>query len=125
MDSDKNLEEQLKMYQDVAKEHKDVDIAGLMLAALEKQDANKVSPKAKRWAYLISIGAPPFGLFFAFKYYFSSESDAKSVANACVMLTIVAVVGFLLFVKILFSSSGVSTQQIEQIKPKDIYQLSQ
>lgn len=125
MPDDKKLEEQLKMYQEAAKGNKNVDIAALMLNALEKQEANTVSPKTKKWAYIISLGAPPFGLLFALKYYFSEESDARSVATTCVLLTVVALLGVYVFFKLIFAGSPISPQQIEQIKPSDIQQLTQ
>jgi uncharacterized membrane protein YhdT len=59
------------------------------------------------------------------KYYFGEEDDAKHVALSCVLLTIFAIVIFFATVKLLFNTSGVSVQQIEQIKPADIYQLTQ
>jgi hypothetical protein len=125
MDSEEKLTEQIREYEAVAKENKDVDVATLMLSALQKQDQNMVSSSAKRWAYFISIGVPPFGLLFAIKYYFSDELDAKTVAKVCLVLTLVAIFGFILFSKMLFSGSGVSPSQIENIKPSDIYELTQ
>lgn len=125
MDKDKQLEEQFKQYAEVAKTDKKVDVAGLMMNALNRQDANMVSGRAKKWAYLISVGVPPFGLLFATKYYFSDETDAKTVANICVILTIAAIASFIILGKVVLSGSGTSVQQIQQIKPKDIQQLYQ
>lgn len=122
---DERLAQQVDEYAKIAKENPNVDMGLLMMNALQTQKANSVSGKAKRWAYLTSISAPPLGLFFALKYYFSDEDDAKEVAMICVILTVVALLMFWLFGKILFAGSGVSPQQIEQIKPADIYQLTQ
>lgn len=120
MDQDKKIEEEIKTYGDLAKENPNVDVASLMLNALNKPGKNSVSSKSKKWAYLISIGAPPFGLLFSLKYYFSNEDDAKQVANMCVVLTLVALGGLWLTSKVIFSGTGASVEQIHQIKPQDI-----
>ena len=122
---EKKLEKQIEQFQELAKENKNIDIGALMLNALEHRNQNLVSAKWKRWAYIISISLPPLGLLFAAKYYFSSEDDAKQVANICVLLTVVSVLLFVLLGKIIFSSAGVSLDQIQQIKPQDMQQLLQ
>jgi hypothetical protein len=76
-------------------------------------------------AYLVSLGLPPFGLLYAVKYYFGDDENDKQAAKVCIALTIFSVVVFIIFSKLLFSGSGTSLQQIEQIKPQDIQQLTQ
>lgn len=125
MSADEQLSKQIEEYQKVAKENPNVDVALLMTNALLSQKQNSVSAKAKRWAYLISIGVPPFGFLFALKYFWSDEDDARNVAWVCVVLTIIAVAMFWIGGKLLLSGSGTSVQQIEQIKPSDIQQLYQ
>lgn len=119
------LEQTIEEYKKLGEQNKNVDVAALMLNALKTEKENLVSPKMRKWAYLVSIGAPPLGLLFALKLYFSSEDDAKHVANVCIILTVISVLLFWLSAKIFFSSSGTSLQQIQQIKPADIYQLGQ
>ncbi len=125
MDSDKRLEEQIKEYQAVGKENPNVNMGLLMMNALQNQQQNLVSAKAKKWAYLISIGLPPLGLVFALKYFFDDKDDARQVAMICVLLTVISILLFWLTTKLLLSGSGASIQQIEQIKPSDIMQLTQ
>lgn len=126
MDPDKDLEKKVSIYQQVAKENPNVDVASLMLSALKDSDQNLVSGKQKKWAYLISIGTPPLGLFFALKFYFFDEHDDSShVGNICVLLTGIAVLAFFVIGKVILSGSGTSLNQIQQIKPQDIYQLGQ
>lgn len=126
MNDEKKLNETLRQYQELAKTDKNIDVATLMISALHKQDENRVSSKAKKWTYLVSLLAPPFGLIFSIKYYFLDDrDDAKSVAVMSLVLTLVAVVGTWLVIKGLFSTLGVTPQQIEQIKPSDIMQLYQ
>ncbi len=126
MDEDKQLSETLEQYQELAKQDKNVDVAGLMMSALQKQDENRISSKAKTRAYVVSLLVPPFGLLFAVKYYFFDDrDDGKSVALMCLVLTAVVIIGTWLFIKALFSTAGVTPQQIEQIRQQDIQQLLQ
>jgi hypothetical protein len=123
--SDK-LEQQVSEYAKLAKEDKNIDVASLMLNAIQNDNKNVVSGKMKKWAYLVSVGAPPFGLLFALKFYvFSEEDDAKSVANVCVILTVISIALFLILGNIFISSSGTSVKQIEQITPKEIHDTFQ
>jgi hypothetical protein len=119
--SDNRLEQQVSEYAKLAKEDKNIDVASLMLNAISQTD-NDVSGKTKKWAYLISIGLPPFGLLFALKFYlFSDKDDARGVANVCVILTLLSVGVIWLTAKILLSSSGTSLEQIQQITPQEIH----
>ncbi|MBL8031487.1 MAG: hypothetical protein JNK33_04145, partial [Candidatus Doudnabacteria bacterium] len=77
MDTEKKLADQVQVISELAKENKNIDAAALMLNALQTSEKNVVSSRAKRWAYIVSIGAPPLGLLFAIRYYFSGEDDAK------------------------------------------------
>lgn len=122
--SDEKLEEMVKVYADLAKDDK-IDASALLINALEQEDQNRISSKTKRWAYLISIGAPPLGLIFAVWFYFGGKSDGKNSAIMCVILTAVSLLITIILFKVILSGSGASVQQIEQIKPADIYQLSQ
>ena len=125
MADDKRFAKQIDEFAQLAKTDKNVDVAALMLNALQNQNKNLVSSKAKKWAYLISISIPPFGFLFALKHYFGDEDDAKQVANICVVLTIISVLAYWLVGKMVFSGSGTSIKQIEQIKPSDALQILQ
>ncbi len=123
--SDKDLEQKIETYSELGKENPNVDVNLLMMNALQNESGNKASSKSYRMAYIISLGLPPFGLIYAVKYYFSDDENDKQAAKICVLLTIVSVIVVYIFGKLIFSSSGTSLQQIEQIKPQDIYQLGQ
>ena len=125
MDQETKLAEQIKDYADVAKENPNVDMGLLLSSALQNQNQPVVSSKVRKWAYLVSVALPPFGLLFALKYFFSDESDARQVAWTCVILTAVGIAGLWIGAKLIFSGSGTSVQQIQQIKPNDIIQLTQ
>jgi hypothetical protein len=125
MASEEHLAKQVEEYTKAAKENPNVNLGMLMLNALQNEKQNNVSNKAKRWAYLVSIGVPPFGLFFALKYFWGEQDDARNVAWACVALTVISVFMFWLGGKLLLSGSGTSLQQIQQIKPSDIQQMYQ
>jgi hypothetical protein len=120
--SDEKLEQIVAEYADLAKD-KNIDASALLINALEQEDRNKIPTATKRWAYLISIGVPPLGLLFAIWFYFGDKSDGKSTAIACVILTAVSSIIGILIVKSMLSGAGVSTEQLQQIKPADVYEL--
>jgi hypothetical protein len=123
--SEHKLEQQVSEIAELAKENKQVDVAALMLNALQNHTSNLVPSNQKRSAYFVSIGLPPFGLLYAAKFYFSDYDDGQETAYVCMTLTVVTLGLVFLFGKIFFASSGVSVQQIEQIKPSDVMQLTQ
>ncbi len=122
--SDEKLEELVSEYASLASD-KNIDTGALLMDALQRQDQNNIDSKTKRWAYMISIGVPPFGLLFAAWFYFSDKNDGKSSAIICFVLTAVSLIAGFILLKAILSGSGVSTQQLQQIKPSDVYQLSQ
>jgi hypothetical protein len=125
MNPEKDLEKKINLYQDAAKQNPNVDVGMLMLNALQNEDKNKVSSKMKRWAYLVSLGAPPFGLLFALKLFFSDEDDARDVAWMCITLTAISVLLFAVGLKLMMSGSGTSLDQIQKITPQQIQELGQ
>ncbi len=125
MNQDKKLETEINQLSALAKEDPNIDIASVMLSSLGQHTANTVSGKQKRWAYLVSLGLPPLGLLFALKFYFGQEDDAKNTALVCVVLTAVSILAFAILTTVMFSGSGASLNQIQQIKPTDIQQILQ
>src|SRR5690606_11679172 len=123
--SDEKLEEIVSEYAALAKEDKNIDASALLINALEQQNQNKLNQRIKRWAYLISIGLPPFGLLFAIWFYFSDKDDGKSAGITCLILTAISGIISILLIKAIFSGSGTFPEQIQQINPADIYQLTQ
>jgi len=122
MDQDKKIEERFSEFQALGKEDKNIDVAKLMLYSLN-QKGNVVSSKKKRWAYIISLALPPVGLLLALKYYFDDEDDARHVANMCVLITLLSLLAAWIFIKMLFSGTGTSLNQIQQINPQDLRDL--
>ena len=123
--SDQDLENKIKTFRELGKENPNVNVNLLMMNALETESANKISAKSYKWPYLISVGVPPFGLIYVFKYFFSEDENDQRAAKICLFLTIISVIAFFAFGKAMLSGSGTSVQQIEQIQPQDIQQLNQ
>lgn len=123
MTKEQELAEKFKEYQELAKTDKNIDVEKLMLAALDTRNQNLVPAKKKYTAYIVSVALPPFGLFYALKYYLSPEDDAKRVALVCVVLTVVSVLIFWITFSAVLSGLGGSVDQIQQIKPGDVKQL--
>ncbi len=124
MDEEK-LTEEIKKIHELAKENKKIDVASLMINALQKHQANLLPVNEKRWAYFISLGVPPLGLMFALKFYLSDKDDAKDAAMMCVFLTAVSILFAILFFKVFAGSTGTDLNKIQQIKPQDIQELVQ
>ena len=122
--SDENLEKLVSEYAELAKD-KNIDTAALLENALMQEDQNRISSTMKRWAYLISISVPLSGFVFAIMFFFGDKSDGKKTAYVCIILTVVSLVIETVMFKGFFNSAGVTPQQIEQIKPSDIHQLTQ
>ena len=122
----KQLEQQIEQYRELAKENPKIDVSTLVLNAFQNSsgEQNYLSKKEKRWGYWIALGIPPFGLIFAAKFYFSHKQDGKSSAWVCVALTVFSLLLFVILFKVTLSSSGTSLQQIEQINPQ-VQQLLQ
>ena len=117
--NDEKLEKELEAYRDLAHQDKKIDVAALMINALQKHQSNLLDVKQKRWAYLISLSVPPVGLFFALKFYLSDKDDGAQAAIICLVLTALAVLLFVLLSKSLLSSGGTS------LSPTDYQQLLQ
>lgn len=87
MEEEEQFAKRLADIRELGKEDKNIDVAGLAMAALAEADLNQTDPRRRKWAYLISVGAPPLGLLFAVWYAFSGKADGKRVALLCVIFT--------------------------------------
>ena len=112
--TEEELAKHIQNLQELKKGDAKIDVATLALSALANQQENSLSPKEKRWGYLISLALPPFGLLFAFKFYTSNKSDGKTAAYMCAALTAVSIIVTFAFMGILIKSSGLSSSQIQQ-----------
>ncbi len=112
MDEEK-LAKELEVYRSLSEQDKSVDVAALALAAIQSHQANLLSDKEKRWAYLISLVVPPLGLIFAIKFYFSGRDDGRQAAWFIMALTAVAILLAILFVKVLSGGMGASQTLIQ------------
>ncbi len=123
--SDQKLEEIVQEYSDLAKENKNIDVASLMVNALQQQDKNRLNQSWKRWAYVLSLTFPPIGLIFGFYYFTKTENDAKTAGTVCIVLTAVSIISTVILFNVILSGSGTSLEQIQQIKPEQIYELTE
>lgn len=124
-----SLDAQIMQISEVAKINPNVDVANLMLSALDQQHVNQAGSKGKRWAYLISVGVPGAGFICAIYYYFfSGKNDAKHIAWWCIGLTTFTIIITWITTAVIFSSITQSTGQqinVEQLKqqPAQLEQL--
>ncbi len=117
MDREEKLAQDIAKVRQLAKENEGIDANMLVMNALKIPGGQFVSARTKRWAFLISLAVPPFGLLFAVKYFLSSETDAKTVGWICVGLTVFSTL--LAWITFSFMLSGTSLEQIQQINPND------
>jgi len=122
--SEQDLAKKVEEYQKLGKENPNVDVSLLMMNALAQEDAGKTKPKSYRWPYLVSIGLPPFGLIYVVIYYLSDDERDKTAAKFCLLLTVLSLIIFVVSFKALLSGSGTSVEQIQQIKPSDVMELT-
>lgn len=100
------IEKKMAIYRELAAENKNIDVASLMLSALDQARQEEVEQSKKRIAYIVSVGLPPLGLLYAIRYYFSDKPDGKHVTLLCVLFTAISLLFALALGALLFSSAG-------------------
>ncbi len=128
MGAEKEVTKKIEQYRELAEGNKDIDLATLMISALEQAQQEETAAKKKRWAYLISVCLPPLGLFFAARYYFSDKPDGKRIALTCLILTAIALLlAWSIGAALLGSSSGGVGQagNVTSINAEDVRSLFQ
>lgn len=127
MGAEDEVTKKIQDYQELAKSNKDIDVATLMISALEQAQRDEIDQKKKKRAYLVSVVAPPLGLLYAVRYFFSDKDDGKHVALICVLLTAIACLGVWLIGAMMFSGGGGDTalQQVQNINVGDLKGLLQ
>ena len=92
--NEKDLEEQLKQLAELAKKDKEINITELVEKTLAQKYTNTeyVPTNQRRWAYILSFGVPPLGIFFAIKFFFGDKKDGLDNALICFVLTCISVV---------------------------------
>jgi hypothetical protein len=101
--NEEKLEKELEAYRELAKADKKIDVAGLMINALQKHESNMFSVKQKRWAYLISIAIPPVGFLLALNFFMSDKDDGPQAALWCSILTVVSIIITVLLMKVILA----------------------
>lgn len=125
MDDERQAARKIAQYAELAKEDKKIDASALMISALAQTQQAEIDAKKKRWAYLVSIGAPPFGLIYAAKYYLDGTADGKRTAWICLILTVVSLGSAWLIGRALLSSAGPQLQRIPSIDANEMKDLLQ
>ncbi len=126
MGTEDRVGKQIEQYQDLAKQHKGIDTAALMINALTQARQEEIDQRKKRTAYIVSVALPPFGLFYAAYYAFGGKPDGKRVAITCVILTALsALLAWGIGALILGSLGPDTTSQIQSINAADLQKLLQ
>ena len=120
---DEVLAAEIAKIQKLAKENPEIDATALISNLLTKSQEEFLPAKQKTRAYLISLLLPPFGLSYVVRFFWRSEKDAKQTAWTCLALTV-----FTFLVTWWLASSVFSSPELnglQNIKPQDIYELTQ
>jgi Na+-driven multidrug efflux pump len=104
---DEKLKQEIETYKELASKDKKIDVATLMINALQKHQVNLLPIAQKRWAYLFSLAIPPLGIFFVVKFYLSDKEDGTQAAVMCLILTIVSIVLTVVLIKGLLSGMAI------------------
>jgi hypothetical protein len=124
---EKDLAAKLQEYQALAQANPDkkIDVAALMMSAMENQQRARVSTKARNWSYTLSTLLPPVGLFIAAYYWWwSDKEDAHNIALVCVGLTVFIIAVTLIFFDVLIQSVA-TPSQIQGIENINVQQVQQ
>lgn len=87
MADENKLNQQMEEYARLGKEHKDVNVAALMINALEQAQRDEMEQSKKKKAYLVSLFLPPLGYLAALWVLYQDKPDAKKVALNCAIIT--------------------------------------
>ena len=117
------MAKELEAYRQLASQDKKIDVASLMINALQKQQTNSLPDKQKRWGYIVSLIAPPFGLVFAVKFFVSGKDDGEQAAWMCVLLTAVSILVAVILGKSLLA--GLSGNNANLLNPSGAGELLQ
>ena len=119
---EEDLAGQIARIQEMAKDNPEIDAPALIKNLMEGESQKNLIPaRMKTRAYLISLLAPPFGLYYVVKFFLQAESDARKQAWICLALTGAGLLILQLLGNILFSSPEL--QEIQNINLKDIQEL--
>ncbi len=119
--SEEKISEQLKQIQELAKKDKTIDVAALIANTLSVADKNTIPVKAKRIAYLVSLGVPLAGFVYAIKYWYSDADDGLETALGCAVLGCVCLIITFLTTKAM--TSGLTGANLNSLQPSDVQQL--
>ena len=121
-DREQDLSEKIEQIRKVAKANPGVDEAALASALLQEHSKGGLPGKEVARAYVVSLLAPPFGLYYVFKYWLRSESDARKTAIVCLIMTTVSLAVLWFLGSVIFSSPQI--QSIQNLNPQDVRQLT-
>lgn len=124
MESEKSVEAKISLYKELGDKDKKINVAALMINALEQSQREETDRKKKSRAYLVSVTVPPLGLIFALVYWFSGRDDGKHIAKVCIVLTVISLLIAWGIGALMVSSLGADqSAQLQTLKPEDVTSL--
>lgn len=96
-DREEKLAEEIAKIQELGKRDKNINTAMLLENLLARAHSASLSHREKTRAFLVSVLAPPFGLYYFAKFWGRTETDARTTAWMCLVLTVLSVILFTVF----------------------------
>ncbi len=125
--AEKDLQAKIDEYKALAAANPDrqIDVAALVMSAMDNQEHSHVSNKVRNWSYTASLLFPPVGLLIAaYFWWFNKKEDAHKLALVCIGLTVFIVAITLIFIDVLIQSvaTPAQLQGIENLNPNQLQQ---
>lgn len=122
-DKEDEIISEIKKISELAKQNKNVDAGALVESLLSQKSSQNLSGGEIAKAYLVSLLIPLFGIYYAVRFWFRPESNAKKTAIVCLVLTVISSGLFLWIANAILSSALL--QSIQNINPEQIRELTQ
>lgn len=122
--NDEKLAAEIAKIQELVKDNKNLDANALIANLLARGEEQAVPSGQKARAYLVSLLFPPFGLYYAAKFFWLGTVDARRVAWICLAMTAVAAIVLWALVGSI-ASSVPELNQIQNLNSRDIQELLQ
>src|SRR5262245_60774363 len=122
--NEERLAAEIEQIQKLSKADKNINAEVLINAAFAKAHQEEAGVPHLKRAYAVSLLAPPFGLYYAFKFFLRPEPAYRRQVWICFRLTIVSIAFMWILAKLLFVAAP-GLNDLQNINPQDIQSLIQ
>lgn len=116
---EERLNAKLEKIREIARESPGIDEKRLLEDLLLQDKDDYLPASLKTRAYIVSLLFFPFGLYYAVKFFFRAELDARKAAYICLGITVIVFIIGLVAARAVFSS----VPELDQLSPNQINDL--